>query len=214
MHLRGGTGPQGAPVVSAETAAAVLEPQVNLPRLAMLGDAWGLGWELEHGPTGTVIGHTGGTLGQSAVLRIVPAADLSIALLMNGGDVTAASREIFGHLLRELAGVELPPLDVPPAGRIPVDPVRYAGEYSSPAADVVVSADDDGRVWLDQRPKGVFAELGDKPEPVEIVRLDGDTFLMAEATQGVHRMVVFLGDDGQGNAQYLHGGRVSRRVVR
>jgi CubicO group peptidase (beta-lactamase class C family) len=214
MHLRCGTGPQGSPVISAQTTVAVLEPQVRLPRLALLGDAWGLGWELEHWPTGTVIGHTGNTLGQSAALRIVPAAGLSIALLMNGGEVTAAYREIFGFLLRELAGVQVPPLDVPPEGRIPVDPARYAGEYSSPAKDLVVSADDDGRVWLDQRPKGMLAELGDKPERVEIVRLDGDTFLTAEATEGVHRTVVFLGDDGHGKAQYLHGGRVSRRVER
>ena len=64
------------------------------------------------------------------------------------------------------------------------------------------------------RPKGIFAELGEKPEPVEIVRIDGDRFLVAEPVQGMHRAVVFLGDDGRGNARYLHGGRASRRVGR
>jgi hypothetical protein len=178
-----------------------------------MGDAWGLGWEVHRWPGGTVVGHVGGTFGQSAFLRLVPERDVAIALLANGGDVVPAYAEIFGFLLRELAGVQMPALLVPPAAPEPVEAVRYAGTYTSPAADLVVSGDQDGRLWLLERPKGVFAQSGEPPEREEFVRLDGETFVGVTAQQGVHGTVVFLGDDGQGHSLYLHGGRASRRLA-
>jgi hypothetical protein len=54
-----------------------------------------------------------------------------IALLTNGGNPIAVYTELFGHLLRELAGIDLPPLPVPPAEREPIDAGRYVGTYSS-----------------------------------------------------------------------------------
>jgi hypothetical protein len=75
--------------------------------------------------------------------------------------------------------------------------------------------------WLHDRLPGVLVEhripgaaiavaVG---EPEGFVRLRGDTFVRVTAQQGVHGTVVFLGNDGQGHPQYLHGGRVSRRVA-
>jgi CubicO group peptidase (beta-lactamase class C family) len=213
MHLRGGLGPDGNAVLSRQSVAAMREQQVTLPPLGSGEDGWGLGWELGHWPGGEVFGHTGGTVGQTSVLRVVPGAEVAIAFVQNGGDVTTTVQEIFGFLLRELAGIELPPLPRPPAEPLSADPERYAGVYASPAGDLVVSADGDGRIWLEERPKGIFAELVPAEAPEQIVRLEGDTFVQAEAKLGVHRTVAFLGDDGQGHAQYLHGGRVSRRVA-
>lgn len=212
MHLSGGAGPGGTAVLSPASVAAMRQWQVTLPPLGGPVSGWGLGWELDRWPGGDVIGHTGGTFGQSSVLRIVPSAGVTIAFVQNGGEVTTTIQELFGFLLRELAGIELPALPQPPAERLPVDPRRYAGTYASPAGDLVVSAGD-GRIRVEQRPKGIFADLAPAEPPHEIVRLDGDTFVQAEAQQGWHRTVVFLGDDGQGHAQYLHGGRVSRRVA-
>jgi hypothetical protein len=216
MHLRGGVAPDGTALLSPESVAAMREPQVELPALDLINGAWGLGWEIDRWPGGTVIGHTGGTIGQSAFLRLVPERDVAIALLMNGGDVVPAYVEIYGFLLRELAGIELPALPAPPAQPAPPAPgdtLHYAGTYTSPAADITVSHDDDGRVWLLQEPKGLFARYGEPVEPEEFVRLRGDTFVRVTAQQGVHGTVVFLGNDGQGHPQYLHRGRVSRRVA-
>lgn len=213
MHMRDGVGPDGNAVLSPRSVAAMREQQVTVPALAGWGDGWGLGWELAQWPGGEVIGHRGGTLGQSSNLRLVPSAGLAIAFVQNGGQEGTATQELFGFLLRELAGVELPALPQPPAEPLPADPERYAGVYDSPAGELVVSADGDGRIWLERRPQGIFAEYSGVEPPEEIVRLEGEAFVQAEAQLGWHRTVVFLGDDGQGHAQYLHGGRVSRRVA-
>ena len=37
---------------------------------------------------------------------------------------------------------------------------RFLGTYSCEVGDVTVRQDEDGRLWLDQTPKGIFAELG------------------------------------------------------
>ncbi|KAA9163647.1 beta-lactamase family protein [Amycolatopsis acidicola] len=211
MHLRDGVAPDGTRILSADAVKAMREQQVVLPPLGLMGTAWGLGWELFDWPGGPVIGHDGGTIGQSAFLRVVPGADVVIALLTNGGDPIGLHADVYGHLLRELAGVELPPLPVPPSDPAPVDGSRYVGTYASEVAELTVSQDDDGRIWLDQQPKGLFAELTE-PERTELVRLDGDSLIPLAPTQGVHLPHVFVGDDGDGHAKYVHSGRATRRV--
>jgi hypothetical protein len=76
----------------------------------------------------------------------------------------------------------------------------------------VVSQGDDGRVWLEQTPKGVLRELGGPGERKEIVLLKGETFVQVEPQVGVHLPCVFVGDDGTGRALYLHNGRATRRA--
>ncbi|SFW79621.1 serine hydrolase domain-containing protein [Amycolatopsis australiensis] len=208
MHLRDGEGPDGTRVLSAGSARAMRERQVELPDLGLMGRAWGLGWSLYDE---TVIGHDGGTIGQSAFLRLAPGHDVAVALLTNGGNPMPVYAEVVGHVLKELTGIELPPLPVPDPGAPRVDATRYVGEYSSSVADIVVSQDDDGRVWVERVPKGIFAELA-KPEKTELLPLNGDTLILAEPTQGMYLPHAFVGDDGTGRALYLHTGRADRRV--
>ncbi len=209
MHLRDGEGPDGTRVLSAESARAMRERVVELPDLGLMGEAWGLGWSLSEG--GAVVGHDGGTIGQSAFLRLAPEHGVAVALLTNGGNPIAVYTEVVGHLLKELTGIELavPPVPDPAAPRI--DATRYVGEYSSSVADITVSQDDDGRVWVERVPKGIFAELA-KPEKTELVAMNGDTLILAEPMQGMYLPHAFVGDDGTGRALYLHTGRADRRV--
>ncbi|HEY7176997.1 MAG TPA: serine hydrolase, partial [Micromonosporaceae bacterium] len=146
-------------------------------------------------------------------LRVVPDRNVAIALLTNGGNPFELYTEIYGRLLQELAGVTMPPLPRPPAEPERVDATRYVGTYSCDVADFVVSQDDDGRVWLEQVPKGILAELGGEPERSELVHLEGDTFIPLEPQHGVHLPQIFLGDDGHGRAQYIHSGRATKRVA-
>ena len=46
MHLDDGTAADGTQVLAPGTVAAMQERQVDLPDLGLMGDAWGLGWEL------------------------------------------------------------------------------------------------------------------------------------------------------------------------
>jgi hypothetical protein len=73
-----------------------------------------------------VVGHDGGTIGQSAFLRVVPDAGVAVALLTNGRPISLF-RELCGGLLAEAAGVELPVEAVPLAEQPPVDPEPYVG---------------------------------------------------------------------------------------
>ena len=212
MHCCGGTAPDGTTVLSAASVQAMQQSQVKLPNLGIMGDRWGLGWEMFDWPGGTVIGHDGGTIGQSAFLRLVPGRDVAIALVTNGGDAFAVYSHVYRHLLHELAGVEMPDLPVPPAAPASGDASRYLGTYSCDVADLTVTQDHDGRVWVEQVPKGAIAELVGQAERHELVRLDGDTFITAQPQHGIYMPHVFIGDDGHGRSLYLHSGRATRRA--
>ena len=51
------------------------------------------------------------------------------------------------------------------------------GTYSTQVVDMVVSQEADGRIWLDQIPKGIFAEMGEQPERNELVHYEGDSLI-------------------------------------
>jgi len=212
MHMSAGRAADGTAVLSPDAVTLMHEPYVELPRLGLMGDAWGLGPELFRTPQGLLIGHDGNTIGQAAFLRFFPGKGVAVALLTNGGDTFALYRDIFGHLLAELAGVVLPPLPTPPATPQRIDAGRYVGTYSADVLDMVVSQADDGRIWLDQIPKGIFAEMGEKPERIELVHYAEDTLIPLQPDRGMYLPHAFVGDDGQGRALYMHIGRAIRRA--
>ncbi|MFD5226781.1 serine hydrolase domain-containing protein [Microbacterium sp. NPDC058342] len=212
MHLNGGIAPDGTRVLSESAVRAMQQPQVDVPDLGLLGGSWGLGWGIFDWDGGPVIGHDGGTIGQSAFLRIVPAAGVAVAILTNGGDVIALYERIMTKALAALAGVSVPPLPVPPEEPVAVDLERILGTYSSSVTDTTVRVDEAGRIWLDRTMKGAFAELGPAPEPVEVVGWRGDTLLTRERQSGMHLAFAFLGRDGGDRAAYMHNGRADRRA--
>src|SRR3954468_23579176 len=71
LHLADGVAADGTRVLSAESARAWREPQVDVPDRWTLGSQWGLGWILMDWGR-PVYGHDGNTLGQGGFLRIVP----------------------------------------------------------------------------------------------------------------------------------------------
>ncbi|MEU5954276.1 serine hydrolase domain-containing protein [Streptomyces sp. NPDC047525] len=213
MHLADGLGPDGARVLGADSARAMRRPQVDVPRLGLMGDSWGLGWEIFDFPGGTVVGHDGGTIGQSSFLRVAPGHDIAVAVLTNGGNPFGLYTEIVGRVLRDLAGIKLPALPVPDPEAPRVDASRYVGTYASSVADTVVSQDAEGRIWAERTPKGIFAEIGGVRERIELVSSREGTLIAAEPEHGVHRLHSFVGDDGAGHAQFLHTGRADRRVA-
>lgn len=212
MHLNRGVSSDGTRVLSETSVAAMQERQVELPELGLMGNAWGLGWEIFDWDGGTVIGHDGGTLGQNAFLRIVPAAGVAVVVLTNGGGTLEVFTEVASRVLSELGGVGMPPLPVPEADSTPVDLDRILGTYSSSVSDSTIRVDDEGRIWLDRTMKGIFATLGPAPEPAELVAWRGDTLLPKKPDHGMHMPHAFVGDDGSGRALYLHTGRADRRV--
>jgi len=212
LHLEDGRTPDGTRLLAPGTAARMHAHQVDLPELGYLPGSWGLGFERFDTPEGLVIGHDGGTIGQTSFLRIVPDAGVAVALLTNGGDDLSLYRAVVGHVLDALTDTHLPPLAVPPPDPPRMDASRYLGTYSCDIAELTVTQDDDGRVWLAEEPKGIAVELGDLPQRKELVRYRDDTLIALEPERGMHRLHAFLGDDGSGRALYAHVGRAIRRT--
>ena len=212
MHLEDGKAADGTQVLAPGTPARMHAREVGLPYLGVMGDSWGLGFERFDTADGAIIGHDGSTIGQNAFMRMVPEAGLVVALLTNGGDTLSLYHEVAGHVIAELSDTELPALPKPPAAPEKVDASRFVGTYSSQVADMVVSQDDDGRIWIDQVPKGVFEDLGEQAERHELVHFSGDSLINLEPQGGIHIPHAFVGDDGDGHALYLHIGRAVRRA--
>lgn len=211
MHLAGGRGPDGRAVLGTAAVRAMQEPQVSLPDIAQ-GAAWGLGWELFTLSPERVFGHDGNTIGQSAFLRCVPEHELAVVVLTNGGAAGQVQSEVGGHVLRELAGIDLPDPPTPAAAGAMPDTGRYVGRYASDVSETVISLDADGRLWLDRTPVGVLAEIDEPPYRSELVAWRGDSFLPLQPERDEHAPVAFLGDDGAGRALWLHTGRADRRI--
>jgi CubicO group peptidase (beta-lactamase class C family) len=194
--------------------AVVQEPQVPLPDIAQ-GAAWGLGWEL-FTPDATVLGHDGNTIGQSAYLRLVPARDLAVVVLTNGGPSRRVYDDLAGRVLRELGGVVTPhaPAPAPHSAAHPpiVDATRYSGTYASVSSETVVSQDADGTLRLERTPLGELAALEEPVYRTALTHWRGHSFVPVEPEGGVRAPLAFLGDDGSGRAAFLHNGRADRRV--
>ena len=107
MHLSDGAAADGTQVLTPESVVAMRTHEVTLPDLRVLGTGWGLGWELFENVGVPMVGHDGNTVGQASFLRVVPELGLSVALLTNGGDPYGLFHDVVGHVLRELAGIEL-----------------------------------------------------------------------------------------------------------
>ena len=199
LHLAGGT-LGDTQILSPAGVQAMQVPQIAVPSGGdgLSSRDWGLGWSIFEWGGRTVIGHDGGSIGQAAFLRVVPDAGVAIALLTNSSNPIALFRELYGELLRETAGIEMPADAVPPEPPLPVDPSAYAGLYEREGASIRVQAKDGGLVAV-QTTTGLGSEL--TPDPVEFplrrVAEDDDLFLAQHpAAPGVWLPVRFvtLGD--------------------
>jgi len=212
MHLRDGLAEDGTRVLAPGTAELMRRREVDLPYLGLMGTSWGLSFERFDTPDGALVGHDGNTIGQAAYLRMVVEDGLAVTLLTNGGDAMALYRDVFALVLGELGRVPLPELPTPPEHPEPVDARRFVGTYTSRVADLTLTQDDDGRLWLEQTPKGELAEMVGQSDRKELVHFRGDSLIPLEPEQGIHLPHAFVGDDGTGRARYLHVGRAVRRA--
>jgi CubicO group peptidase (beta-lactamase class C family) len=130
LHLDGGITADGKRLLSEASVSAMQAACAAIPEFFAPGSAIGLGWRLSRWGDRTVIGHDGDTVGQSAYLRIDPAAGVAACLLTNAAESETLYREVFGEVFGGLTGVAMPapprPADGACAGG---DLDRYAGRY-------------------------------------------------------------------------------------
>jgi hypothetical protein len=135
--------------------------------------------ELFDVPGGFIFGHDGSTIGQYF--------------------------DVYGHLLKEMAGIDLPATPVPSASPKRIDAIRYLGVYANSVGKSTVTQDCNGRIWM-------TAELIGEVEQTELVHLEGDTLIPLEPKYEIRIPQVFSGDDGSGRSLYIHSGRALRRA--
>lgn len=202
-------------LLSRDAATTMRTAAVRLPRLAGMGAAWGLGWEIDRDGENPLFGHDGNTVGQSSFLRIAPDAGVAVVLLTNGGDGAGLFHDVADALLRDLTGEGLPPAPTPPAASAASTTPRavdgYLGVYSNSTMEMEVSQDDEGRLWLEQRPKPELLALGAQPSTDELVRFEDGSLILRERKSGMHLVLAFLEPASDGRASYIHFGRAVPR---
>ncbi|KJQ55930.1 D-alanyl-D-alanine carboxypeptidase precursor [Microbacterium sp. SA39] len=210
-------------LLSRDSALAMRSTEVHLPRLTGMGAAWGLGWEIDREGEGMLFGHDGNTIGQSSFLRLAPEAGVAVVLLTNGGDGAGLFHDIADELLREMAGITLPTPPAPPAASeasseapagaaAAADVAGFLGVYANSTVEMVVSQDDTGRLWLEQRPTPELLALGAEPSTDELVRFDEGSLILRERKDGMHLVLAFLDPAADGRASYIHFGRAVPRT--
>jgi CubicO group peptidase (beta-lactamase class C family) len=208
LHLDGGRAPDGSRLLSEESVASMRVPQVAVPNKWVLGGGvhWGLGWMLFDWGGRRLFGHDGGTLGQSSFLRVVPDANVAVALMTNGGHTAELYDDLFGELLAELAGVTMPAPVEPPAQPVGVDLAPYVGVYERASVRMEIAAGD-GVLSSTVSLTGGLAELLDQPpEHHTLIPVDPAEELFVsrlEADERWNPTVFFTLPGGQ---RYAHAG--------
>lgn len=215
-HLRGGLAKDGTRVLSASSAAAMLEAQVVLPGFddGFPRKSWGLGWGLLEYEGASAFGHGGYTDGQLSDLVIVPEAKLVLVVLTNSGAGMRLTNAIRDTVLKELAGIEVPPVPSPPNPPIEVDPRRCIGRYHTASAYYQVTQDDAGDLvgeWGVLDPE----ERADvKPRAYRMTGFSPSVLIAGEPPNGVPFRWAFPEIDADGRATFLFdGSRVALRVA-
>jgi CubicO group peptidase (beta-lactamase class C family) len=139
--------------------AQMQEPQIEVPNPWTLGTHWGLGWIIDEWDGRRVIGHDGGTLGQTSFLWLVPDAGVAVAMLTNGGRPQDLYQDVFRDLMDELCGITMPTPLTPPDEPVSVDAGNYVGTYERVANRVEIDDDLKIRITI----TGPLAELVDDP---------------------------------------------------
>jgi CubicO group peptidase (beta-lactamase class C family) len=185
MHLNGGVADDGGRVLGADAVAAMREPQFAIPDAGGDGGHVGLAWRLHQWDGGRVFGHDGGTIGQSAFLRVDPEHRVAACLLTNASNGDPLYERLFTEVFGEYAGLRPPanpePIAAASGGPLGQDLARHAGRYERTSRRIDVTVHDE-RLQITITTTGELAAVRDsesEQEPVDLYPADtsGDLFV-------------------------------------
>jgi len=203
MHLDHGRTAAGERLLSAASVAGMQRRQMRVQKHLPRGvTGWGLGWFLCDWSGHKVIGHDGGAIGQYAFVRALPAKQLAVALLTNGGDAIGLYQEIFGDLFGALARTREPAIPAPNA-RVRIDPERYVGRYRNIAAswDIDVRR---GALVASSRPNA--EGLAHAIEAAPLAFIDRHTAVLRTGNRALDRTTLLFSDDASGAYRFVQAG--------
>jgi CubicO group peptidase (beta-lactamase class C family) len=213
LHLDGGVTSDGTRLFSQTAAEDMQRKRAEIPGPGNDPGAVGLGWRLHRWGGRRIFGHDGGTIGQTAYLRIDPEARLVVCLLTNSPQSQSLFHRLFSEVFRAYAGVTVPPSPAPAAEPANPDLERHAGRYERASMRYDVSVRD-GRLHMvaeqyDER--GAFSDEG--PHEFDLYPADatGDNFVVRSDDKQPWSPLTFgrFGDQ----ARYVFtGGRITPRA--
>jgi len=208
FHQGDGTGADGSRLLSLESLRAMRTPQAP----GALDNRAGIGWSLRDVGDVTLVSHTGGTIGQQALLVTVPARGFALVVLTNSTHGGLAHQAILGWALASRLGVTLP--EPVHESRDAATLAAVAGTYESPGNRIELTVKEGALVLLAQSKVALAKEFERKPPPMPPARLafcGADRIIVLEGptrnTQGE-----FLRDKGGAIAWLRIGGRIHRRI--
>jgi CubicO group peptidase (beta-lactamase class C family) len=218
LHLDGGVAADGTRLLSADTVAAAQVPQIELVDDTVLGEAWGLGWILDHFGDVAVLGHDGNSLGQNAFMRIAPEQRFGFCLQTNVESALSMYRELAAWLFGEQLGVAPRQDPEPLPSRAVADPSRYVGTYQREGLVFEIAQADDGSLVASVKASHAAAEMQGLPpmDDLPLVPVVRDqSFLLKLPIADSDLLAVFFNPDDESAApSYLHfGGRAHQRVA-
>lgn len=206
----------GAPLVSSHTAQQMWIPEPKIPELGGSGGNLAIGGVIQRVDDATIVAYDGATYGQSASLRILPAADVAVVSLANGGNMFAFHQSVLSRLVDAAAGIELPGPPAPPQQPGPVDAARVCGRYRGRDLEIDVTAAGECSVLVTENPltEQLRALLrgGGGGVRSEYVRLSDYKLIGVTQSVGVHPVITIVGEPASRATAIVHYGRTLHRV--
>jgi CubicO group peptidase (beta-lactamase class C family) len=213
MHLAGGVTAGGARLLSAASVAAMQPVQAEIPSRGDRADAVGLAWRLNRWSGREVIGHDGGTIGQSAFLRADPVTGIAACLLTNSPEAQGLFRRLFSEIFGHYAGLTPPAVPEPVAGPPATDLRRHAGRYERVSRRHDVSLRD-GRLHVVSSMTGDRAALSDDTsEEFDLYPADGTGDVFVGRLRDDHEWSALIFGQLPDQTPYMYfGGRITPRA--
>jgi CubicO group peptidase (beta-lactamase class C family) len=207
FHLGDGSGPGGVRLLKPETLARMKEPVLIKQGTE---DEMALSWHRTREGGILQVSHGGATVGQIALLLLVPERQFAVAILTNSGSGRQVTRDVSRAALKEFLDVTI--TDPPERPVEPSELEALVGLYSRPYADLEV-AHKDGRLLVTYRAKAGFPDQSTPvpppgpPDSYGFYKKDG--LIALEGPSKGSRGEVLRRSDG--SVGWIRMGRIYRR---
>lgn len=211
FHLGDGRARNGTVVLSPATLARMREPIFQ--KHGIDDQYMALTWHIEDAAGLRRVSHGGATLGQQALLTLVPDRGFGVVLLTNSARGARVNRETTRAAIKEFLDVEDKDPE-PLANLAEADLAAYAGLYSRPFAEVELAVKEDRLMCAVRQKQGFPTRTTPIPPPVPPFPLGvyaKDKVIAVDGPAKGARGEFLRGADGS-IAYFRWGGRINRRV--